>query len=90
MKQTDLEKGFRLGYLRSQIDNECISYGEIAELADYHDEIRALDDVVLAEHSGISEDDWNCPHAKDYQVANNNGGYDIKCRHCNEKISEIV
>lgn len=62
---TTLEKGFRLGYLRAQIDDECISYGEIAELAelaDYHAEIRELDDVVLAEWAGISEDEWNNPN----------------------------
>ncbi len=50
----------RLEYLREQIENECISYGEIVELqslAEYIDE----DDVVLAEWAGISEDDWQNP-----------------------------
>lgn len=53
------ETFYRLGYLRAQADNECISYGEIAELQEYHDEIRELDDVVLAEIAGIPEDEWN-------------------------------
>jgi len=52
---TDLQKGFRLGYLRAQIDNECISTAEIVELQGYHKEIYELDDVVLAEWAGISE-----------------------------------
>ena len=49
----------RLNYLREQIEKECISYGEVAELQNYHKEIYALGDVVLAEWAGISEDDWN-------------------------------
>lgn len=49
----------RLEYLRGEIEAERISYSEIAELQDYHKEIYELDDVVLAEWAGISEDDWN-------------------------------
>jgi hypothetical protein len=56
---TKLQKGFRLGYLRAQIDNECISYEEIAELQGYHKEIYELDDIELAQWAGISEDEWN-------------------------------
>jgi hypothetical protein len=49
----------RLKYLRGKIDNESISYGEIAELQGYHKEIYELGDVVLAEWAGISEDEWH-------------------------------
>ena len=44
----------RLDYLREQIEGECISHGEIAELqslADYIDK----GDVVLLEWAGVSE-----------------------------------
>ena len=49
----------RLDYLRKEIENETISQSEVAELQNYHKEIYALGDVVLAEWAGISEDDWN-------------------------------
>lgn len=45
----------RLNYLRSQIEQECISYSELAELQEYRMEIFKLGDIVLAEWAGISE-----------------------------------
>lgn len=44
----------RLEYLRSQLDQECISYGELAELADLKDYIEP-DDVQLLEAAGVPE-----------------------------------
>ncbi len=47
----------RLKYLKEQIENECISYGEIAELQSLKKYVG--DDVVLAEWSGIPEEEFN-------------------------------
>lgn len=44
----------RLEYLRSQIQGECISYGEIAELQSLASTID-LDDVELLEWAGVPE-----------------------------------
>jgi hypothetical protein len=44
----------RLEYLREQIEKECISYGEIAELKSLAEYIEA-GDVVLLEWAGIIE-----------------------------------
>lgn len=44
----------RLEYLRKQINDECISYGEIAELQSLAKHI-APDDVQLLEWAGVSE-----------------------------------
>lgn len=44
----------RLQYLREQIEQECISYGEIAELQSLAQYIEA-DDVVLLEWAGVPE-----------------------------------
>ncbi len=44
----------RLEYLRAQIEGECISYGEIAELQNLAPHIRA-GDVVLLEWAGVPE-----------------------------------
>lgn len=49
-----LRAKLRLEYLREQIEKECISYGEIAELqglAEYIDD----GDVVLLEWAGVEE-----------------------------------
>jgi hypothetical protein len=43
----------RLGYLREQINNECISYGEIAELQSLAEYIEK-DDVQLLEWAGVT------------------------------------
>jgi len=45
----------RLEYLREQIEKECISYGEIAELQSLAQYIEA-DDVVLLEWAGVLEE----------------------------------
>lgn len=44
----------RLEYLREQIEEECISYGEIAELESLADEIEP-GDILLLEWAGVSE-----------------------------------
>ena len=44
----------RLEYLREQIEKECISYGEIAELKSLAEYIEA-GDVVLLEWAGVEE-----------------------------------
>ena len=44
----------RLEYLREQIEKECISYGEIAELQSLAQYIEA-GDVVLLELAGVEE-----------------------------------
>ena len=44
----------RLKYLRQQIKNECISYGEIAELQTLAKYIKN-DDVLLLEWAGVPE-----------------------------------
>ena len=49
----------RLEYLRGEIEKECISYGEIAELQSYKKEIIASNDLLLAEWAGIPEHEYN-------------------------------
>lgn len=44
----------RLEYLREQIINECISYGEIAELQSLSEHIEK-GDVLLLEWAGVPE-----------------------------------
>jgi hypothetical protein len=44
----------RLEYLRGEIEDECISYGEIAELQDLAEYI-APDDTVLRAWAGLDE-----------------------------------
>lgn len=51
-KQEQIKK--RLEYLKRQIDNECISYGEIAELQSLKKYIDK-GDVVLLEWAGVPE-----------------------------------
>lgn len=48
----------RLDYLRNEIDNERISYGELAELQDYKPQILKLGDTQLAEWAGIPEEEF--------------------------------
>lgn len=57
MKKKEIEK--RLKYLRGEIEKECISYSEIAELMDYKKEILESGDVILAEWAGIPEKEFN-------------------------------
>lgn len=44
----------RLEYLREQIENECISYEEIAELESLKEHIEE-DDVLLLQRAGVPE-----------------------------------
>lgn len=44
----------RLEYLREQIENECISYEEIAELESLKEYIEE-DDVLLLQWAGVPE-----------------------------------
>jgi hypothetical protein len=46
----------RLAYLREQIEKECISYGEIAELQDLKEHIDPAD-VLLLEWAGVPENE---------------------------------
>jgi len=50
---TNKEVGKRLAEIKKSIENENISYGEIAELQSLKKYIK--DDVVLAEWAGIPE-----------------------------------
>jgi hypothetical protein len=56
-KMTDIKQ--RLEYLRTQIESEDISYGEIAELQSLAEYIDA-GDVVLLEWAGVPE--FDCLH----------------------------
>lgn len=47
----------RLEYLRTQIEEECISYGELVELQGLIPYIRK-DDAQLLEWSGVSEEEY--------------------------------
>lgn len=51
---TDPQIAARLEYLRSQIHAECISYGEVAELAELAEHIEP-GDMELLEWAGVSE-----------------------------------
>ena len=44
--------------IKGEIEKEGISYGEIAYLQDHQAEIRALDDIELAQWAGIPEEEW--------------------------------
>lgn len=48
----------RLEEIRESIENESVSYGELAELADLVDYIEH-DDVVLLEWAGVDESIYN-------------------------------
>ena len=48
----------RLNELRQAIDNENISYGELAELQNYKPEILEMGDARLAEAAGIPEEEF--------------------------------
>lgn len=49
----------RLNYLKNEINNERISYGELAELQNYAPEIIKLGDTQLAEWAGIPEEEFS-------------------------------
>ena len=44
--------------IRAAIDAEHVSTGEIAYLQDHHREIYKSGDIILAEWSGITEENW--------------------------------
>ena len=56
-KKPDARIKRRLEYLRKEIENERISYGEISELQDLADYIDP-DDVLLLEWAGVPEKRW--------------------------------
>lgn len=45
--------------IKESIKNENISYGEIAYLQDHKAEIKAINDIELAQWSGMTEQEWN-------------------------------
>jgi hypothetical protein len=45
--------------IKESIQNKNISYSEIAYLQDHKAEIKAIDDIELAQWAGISEEEWN-------------------------------
>ena len=47
-----------LDNIRVSIENECISYAEIAYLQDHQKEIMNLQDVILAQWAGIDEQEF--------------------------------
>lgn len=65
----------RLKYLREQIENECISYGEIAELQSLAEYIEPSD-VLLLEWAGVPE------HGKNGPVCNALTTLDVPSIHC--------
>ncbi len=58
----------RLNYLREQIENENISYGEIAELQGLKEHI-AKDDVLLLEWAGVEENEEEDEEGDEYDKA---------------------
>lgn len=44
--------------IKKSIEEENVSYGELAYLAAHKDDVLKSGDVVLAEWAGISEDEW--------------------------------
>lgn len=48
----------QLQAIRHAIDDEHVSYGEIAYLQDHHKEIKELGDITLAQWAGIPEEEW--------------------------------
>lgn len=48
-----------LNSIRKSIQNENVSYGEIAWLQDHQNEVIKSGDVELAQWAGIEEDDFN-------------------------------
>lgn len=57
--QHEVWKRNRLGVLRKALDNENISYAELAELQKYKPEILEMGDARLAEAAGIPEEVFN-------------------------------
>ena len=51
----DIEAKIRLGEIRKSIDAQCVSYGELAELASLAEYIES-GDVQLLEWAGVPEE----------------------------------
>ena len=45
--------------IKQSIQNENVSYSEIAYLQSHKAEIKAIDDIELAQWAGMSEQEWN-------------------------------
>lgn len=45
--------------IKKNIEAECVSRGEIAYLEDHREDIMELQDIVLAQWSGITEEEFN-------------------------------
>ena len=45
--------------IRKSIDNENVSYSELFFLQNHKPEILELNDIILAEWAGITENEWN-------------------------------
>ena len=45
--------------IKESIQNQNISYGEIAYLLDHKAEIKAIGDIELAQWAGMSEEEYN-------------------------------
>lgn len=48
-----------LASIKKSIENENVSYGEIAYLCSHQDEVKQFGDIELAQWAGIPEDEWN-------------------------------
>ena len=48
-----------LDSIKKSIENECISWGEIAYLQSHQQEVLETDDIQLAQWADISEQEWN-------------------------------
>lgn len=82
---TDIKIKKRLEYLRTQIEGECISYGEIAELQGLAEHIEK-DDVVLLEWAGVPEFPEECNFqgggvCKNTDLTNTGGGIMLCTEH---------
>lgn len=48
-----------LASIKQSIEDENVSYGEIAYLCSHQDEVKQFGDIELAQWAGITEDEWN-------------------------------
>jgi hypothetical protein len=70
----------RLEYLREQLNDECISYGELAELESLADYIEP-GDVQLLEAAGVPEFDCDGKHDTTQEI--------IDCEHCRKDLDKF-
>ena len=45
--------------IKESIQNKNVSYSEITYLQEHKAEIKAINDIELAQWAGMSEDEWN-------------------------------